>query len=219
VEFIQIQMSKSTVYPSTLSYSQLGQDLEVVKFYKYKSYGFFVEIGASDGVKMSNTYLLETQFNWKGICCEPIPDVFEKCFKNRKNSICYSDAVYNQSGLTLSFDIAHNNLLSGISDHIDAHIFGADNKTTIEVKTISLLDVLDNANAPLFIEYMSLDTEGSELEILKNFNFEKYTFGLIDVEHNYVQPRRSEIKKILLSKGYIYLGGNKWDDKYKHSSV
>jgi FkbM family methyltransferase len=214
-------MTNTNVYPNTLSYSQLGQDLEVIKFYNNRPNGFFVEIGASDGIELSNTYLLETQFNWKGICCEPIPDVFEKCFKNRKNSICYNEAVYNQSGLEISFDIAnHANLLSGISDHIDAHKSTVDfNKTTIKVKTISLTDVLDNANAPLFIEYMSLDTEGSELEILKNFNFEKYTFGLIDVEHNYIEPRRSEIKKLLLSKGYIYLGENKWDDKYKHSSV
>lgn len=51
---------------------------------------------------------------------------------------------------------------------------------------------------------MSLDTEGSEYEILQNFDFEKYTFGLIDVEHNYIEPRRTEIKKLLLSKGYIY---------------
>ena len=53
---------------------------------------------------------------------------------------------------------------------------------------------------------MSLDTEGSEFEILKNFDFEKYTFGLIDVEHNYCEPRRTEIKNLLLSKGYIYKG-------------
>jgi hypothetical protein len=110
--------------------------------------------------------------------------------------------------------------LSGIDDHIDAYKAQVDkNKTTIKVQTISLLDVLDKANAPAFIEYMSLDTEGSELEILKNFDFEKYTFGLIDVEHNYREPRRSEIKKLLLSKGYIYKGANKFDDMYKHNSV
>jgi predicted transcriptional regulator len=66
---------------------------------------------------------------------------------------------------------------------------------------------------------MSLDTEGSELEILRNFDFEKYTFGLIDIEHNYIEPRRTEIKNLLLSKGYIYKGENQWDDMYKHSSV
>jgi FkbM family methyltransferase len=204
-----------------ISYSQLGQDLEVIKFYNNKENGYFIEIGASDGLTLSNTYLLESRYKWKGICCEPIPDNFEKLVKNRKNSICYKEAVYNQSGLTVTFDIAHNfDLLSGISDHIDRHKPTVDsNKTIIEVQTISLLDVLDKANAPSFIEYMSLDTEGSELEILKNFDFNKYTFGLIDVEHNYIEPRRSEIKRLLLSKGYIYTGQNEFDDMYKHSSV
>lgn len=170
---------------------------------------------------MSNTYLLEIQYKWKGICCEPIPNRFSKLQKNRPNSICYNEAVYNQSGLTLTFDIANQyDLLSGISEHIDRHKTTVDSSKTItKVKTISLLDALDNANAPLFIEYMSLDTEGSEFEILKNFDFNKYTFGLIDVEHNFVEPRRTEIKNLLLSKGYIYKGENQWDDMYKHSSL
>ena len=200
-----------------MSHSQLGQDLQVIKFYNNKEDGFFIEIGASDGLELSNTYLLETKYKWKGICCEPIPKNFEKLVKNRPNSICYKEAVYNQSGLTVSFDIDNTyDLLSGISDHIGTR---KSNKTTVQVETISLLDVLEKANAPSFIEYMSLDTEGSELEILKNFDFEKYTFGLIDVEHNFTEPRRTEIRNLLLSKGYVYKGENKWDDMYKHSSV
>lgn len=204
-----------------MSYSQLGQDLEVIKFYNNKENGFFIEIGASDGIILSNTYLLERQYKWSGICCEPIPNNFTKLVKNRPNSICYDKAVYNSSGLTLNFDIANNyDLLSGISSHIDTHKSAVDvNKKTIQVQTISLLDVLNDAKAPSFIEYMSLDTEGSELEILKNFDFEKYTFGLIDVEHNYKEPRRTEIKNLLLTKGYIYKGENKWDDMYKHNSI
>jgi len=204
-----------------MSYSQLGQDLQVIKFYNNKHNGFFIEIGANDGKILSNTYLLEKEYNWKGICCEPIPSRFNELIVNRPNSICINDAVYNQSGLTLTFDIANNSdLLSGISNYIDRHKSTVDeNKTCIQVQTISLLDVLKKANAPSFIEYMSLDTEGTELEILKNFDFEKYTFGLIDVEHNYIEPRRSEINNLLVSKGYIYKGENYWDDMYKHNSV
>jgi FkbM family methyltransferase len=205
-----------------MSRSQLGQDTEVIKFYNNKEGGFFIEIGASDGIELSNTYLLETKYNWKGICCEPIPSRFEKLVVNRPNSICINEAVYNQSGIKVTFDIAGGNddMLSGIAEHIDCHKSTVDsNKSTVQVNTITLLDVLEKANAPSFIDYMSLDTEGSELEILKAFNFEKYTFGLIDVEHNYVEPRRSEIKTLLLSKGYTYKGENKWDDMYKHNSV
>lgn len=203
-----------------MSFSQLKQDLDVIRFYDNKRNGFFIEVGASDGIQLSNTYLLETLFEWKGICCEPIPEKFKNLVKNRPNSICISDAVFNHTGSIL-FDISNNgDMYSGIPDYIDCHKKKVDaNKTTIEVQTTTLLDVLNNSNAPSFIEYMSLDTEGSEFEILKNFDFEKYTFGRIDVEHNYVEPRRTMMKNLLVSKGYIYIGENKWDDKYKHSSV
>jgi FkbM family methyltransferase len=204
-----------------MSYSQIGQDLRVIQTYNNKEDGFFIEIGASDGINLSNTYLLETKYKWKGICCEPVPNKFKELVNNRPNSICYSEAVFNQSGLSLNFDIANNfDLLSGISEYIDAYKSTVDkNKTSIEVQTISLLDVLEKSNAPKFIEYMSIDTEGSELEIIKNFDFEKYTFGLIDIEHNYIEPRRTEIYNLLSSKGYVYEGENKWDDMYRHNSV
>lgn len=204
-----------------MSYSQLGQDLKVIEFYNKKENGYFIEIGASNGIDLSNTYLLETTYKWKGICCEPIQTRYNELIINRPNSICCNEAVYNESDLTVIFDIAHNSdTASGIADNIDCHKNFVDaNKTSIQVKTISLLDLLNKSNAPTFIEYLSLDTEGSEYEILKTFNFEKYTFGLIDVEHNYVEPRRSKIKELLLSKGYIYTGPNQFDDMYKHNSV
>jgi hypothetical protein len=57
------------------------------------------------------------------------------------------------------------------------------------------------------------------LEILKSVYLQKYTFGLIDVEHNYVEPRRSQIRDLLISNGYEYIRENRWDDCYKHKSV
>jgi hypothetical protein len=203
-----------------MSFSQLGQDLEVLKIYNHKKGGYFIEVGANDGIKYSNTYLLETKYNWKGICCEPIPKLFEQLVINRPQSICFDEAVYSESSLTVTFDIANNSVLSGISEYIDMHKECVDaDKTTIQVQTISLLDVLNKANAPTFIEYMSLDTEGTEYEILKNFDFKKYTFGLIDVEHNYCEPRRSQIHKLLISNGYLYKGENEFDDMYVHISL
>lgn len=80
-----------------MSHSQLSQDLEVLKFYNEKKNGFFIEIGANDGNILSNTYLLEKSYNWKGICVEPIPDKFKLLCENRPNSLCYDYAVYNKS--------------------------------------------------------------------------------------------------------------------------
>lgn len=203
------------------SFSQLDQDLEVLKFYKNKNNGFFIEIGASDGIELSNTYLLETQYNWKGICAEPIPSKFEQLVKNRPNSKCSDNAVYNQSNLDVIFDIANEcPLLSGISNTLNYHKNRDDSKKTkITVKTISLNDLLEKFDAPLFIEYLSLDTEGSELEILKSVNFQKYIFGLIHVEHNFIEPLRTKIKTLLTSNDYIYIKENQWDDFYKHKSM
>jgi FkbM family methyltransferase len=201
-----------------MSYSQIGQDSEVIKFYKGKKKGFFIEIGASDGIKFSNTFLLEKKYDWKGICVEPIPKNYKLLCENRTNSLCCDKAVYNTSNLEVTFDIAQYDLLSGISNNIDCHKNAVNkNKTQITVQTISLNDLLDNYNAPNFIDYLSLDTEGSELEILKTFNFEKYKFGLIDVEHNYVEPRRTEIRKLLIDNNYVYIRENKFDDCYKYN--
>ena len=201
--------------------SQLGQDSKVLKFYNYKKEGFFIEIGASDGIELSNTFLLETYYNWKGICVEPVPEKFELLVNNRVNSKCCNKPIYNESDLTVEFDIAQNfDLLSGISANIDVHKEKVNaNKTTIQLKTLSFNDLLDRYNAPAFIDYLSLDTEGSEYEILKNFNFNKYIFGLIDVEHNYVEPKRTHIRELLIRNNYIYIGENDWDDYYKHKSV
>jgi FkbM family methyltransferase len=202
------------------TYSQLHQDLRAIQFYKYKNRGFFVEIGASDGKTLSNTYLLEKVYKWRGICCEPIQNKFDELKINRPNSICFNKPVYNQTGLKITFDIAEEDLLSGISEHIDKHKETVDkNKKSVEMETISLMDVLKEAKAPRFIEYLSLDTEGSEFEILKNFDFSKYVFGLIDIEHNYVEPRRSQIHDFLISKEYVYVGANQWDDTYRHYTV
>jgi len=142
--------------------------------------------------------------------------------KNRPNSIYVDKAVYNQSGLKLSFDIANDfDLLSGLSDticHLHKQRVDA-NKTTIIVETVTLNDMLEQANAPAFIDYISLDVEGVEFEILSIFDFSKHMFGLIDVEHNWIEPKRTQIRDLLISNGYVYLKENQWDDSYKHSSM
>ena len=69
-------------------------------------------------------------------------------------------------------------------------------------------------NAPKYIEYLSIDTEGSELKILQGIDFDKYRFGYINIEHNNVEPKRSQMKDLLIKNGYKYMGENKWDDIY-----
>lgn len=198
------------------SYSQLGQDLQVLQYYNNKVGGYFIEVGASDGVKYSNTFVLEKNFGWRGICVEPLPEKFKELCKNRPFSICCDSPLYDVSGQVVTFDVAHqDDMLSGINMDIDCHKGTVDSsKHSITLTTITLNELLESCNAPTYIDYMSLDTEGSELKILSSFDFNKYKIGLIDVEHNYIEPRRTKIRELLTSNGYIYLRANMFDDSY-----
>jgi FkbM family methyltransferase len=192
------------------TYSQIGQDINVINYFKHKENGYFIDIGATNGIDINNTYLLEKKYGWNGICIEPQSSYWSDLKKNRK---CYVDnsMLYSDEGIECDFSEA--GVLGGITKHIDKHI---QSKKSNQVKMISntLNNILNKYNAPTSIDYMSLDTEGSELEILKGLDFDKYKIKYINVEHNYIEPRRSEIRKLLESKGYIYHKENQWDDDY-----
>ena len=203
-----------------MSYSQINQDTNIIKFYKGLRDGFFVDIGATDGIAFSNSYLLEINYGWKGICVEPIPSQYEKLVNNRK-AHCLNRAVFNTTDQDVEFSIAHNNDLSGITNCLDKYNIynqpkNEEGKELIKVKTITITDLLDLYKAPSFIHYLSLDTEGSELEILKCLDFDRYTFGRIDVEHNFMEPRRTLMRELLTSHGYVYMCENQQDDCYKY---
>ena len=75
--------------------------------------------------------------------------------------------------------------------------------------------MLDKHGAPHKIDYLSIDTEGSEYDILKDFNFEKYDISIITCEHNFTNSRE-DIYSLLTSNGYErkYTGASKFDDWY-----
>ena len=111
------------------------------------------------------------------------------------------------------------NSLSTITSYekSDNHANARDKGNAYKVKTISLTDLLSFHNAPSDIDYLSIDTEGSEYDILESHDFNKYSFKIITCEHNFTS-RRNEIFRLLLSKGYErkYLRNDKsdFDDWY-----
>lgn len=192
----------------TKCYSQLGQDLWVLKNYPINN-GYFVDIGFHDGVTINNTYLLELN-GWTGLGVDPLP----KNYEQRKNTKIFTEAIYSKPDIELDFAI--HGSLSGFVDTINHHkkvLTDANTKLT-KFKTKTLEQILKLANAPNFIHYLSLDTEGSEYEILKTFPFEQYSFGCITVEHNYIRHDRFKIRKLLESVGYQLDKKLKWDDCY-----
>jgi FkbM family methyltransferase len=194
------------------SYSQIGQDERVARRYGSKP-GFFVEVGASDGIRLSNTYALEQELGWRGICVEPVPSAFEALCRNRPGAICSSRPLLDRKDVEVEFNIWDYTLLSGIVDFITARPETKDGRR-VKMETETLTDVLDRSGAPAFIEYLSLDTEGSELAILKGVDWSRYRFGMIHVEHNYIEPARAQICEFLTQQGYKRAAENKWDDEY-----
>ena len=203
------------------SRSQLHQDLFVLSETEYKKKGgYFVEFGATNGIDLSNTYLLETEFSWTGILAEPAR-VWEKKLKaNRPNASIETLCVWKDSNSSLTFNETYVPVLSTIDSfsYKDGHRNSRLAGKKYEVQTISLNDLLIKHQAPKYIDYLSIDTEGSEYEILKDFNFNEFIIGIITVEHNYA-PQRELIFALLTSHGYKrkYQSISAFDDWYVKS--
>lgn len=185
------------------SKSQIHQDLFVLTETQFKKSGYFVEFGATDGILGSNTYLLEIDFEWRGILAEPNKYWHLDLSNNRLNSFIETSCLWKDSKSNLVFYQTKNPSLSTIdfftnSDRLRGRLSGG---TKYNVQTISLIDLLRKYNAPEYIDYLSIDTEGSEFEILSSFNFKEFTFGVITVEHNFTAQRQL-IYDLLTSNGY-----------------
>lgn len=196
---------------------QLFQDAWVTYESKWKQGGYFVEFGASDGVMSSNTLMLERHFGWTGILAEPHPQTSAQL---RRNRACFvsSKCVTAKSGEWVDFAmVAADPHLSTVARYAgsDGHAQKRSGAATVQVETLSLLDLLQEADAPDVIDYLSIDTEGSEYDILQAFDFSRYWISLISVEHNYTSAR-DELHRLLTSAGYArkFECFSRWDDWY-----
>ena len=204
------------------SRSQLFQDLFVVFSFNGKRNGFFVEFGATNGLDLSNTAILEREFQWKGILAEPAK-CWHAALKGNRSAAIDHRCVWSRTGATLSFketDIAEFSTLTTLID-ADGNRSSRVNGKSYPVETISLNDLLKVHNCPRQIDYLSIDTEGSELEILRAFNFDDYDIGIITVEHNFREPDRKALFDLLTSMGYVrvFEALSSFDDWYVKRSM
>jgi FkbM family methyltransferase len=203
------------------SRSQLGQDLFALASLDFKRGGFFVEFGATNGIALSNTYLLEKSFDWTGILAEPGKCWHSELQSNREATISTA-AVVALTGERQSFSETNRGEFSTLTAHKsgDHHALKREESLEYQVPTISLLDLLDEAGAPSAIDFLSIDTEGSEWEILQAFDFSRYAFGAICVEHNFT-PEREKIHALLTLHGYrrVFAHFSKWDDWFLPASI
>jgi FkbM family methyltransferase len=200
------------------SSAQLFQDLWVLWETGDLEGGCFVEFGACDGIFLSNSWLLERAFGWRGVVAEPNP-VYRDALVANRNCVVDTRCVWSRSGEQVKFRAVAEPEYSAMADvDPDDHHERAgvrDRFDLVDVETVSLVDMLTQANMPQRIDYLSLDTEGSEYDILEAFDFEAFDVRLISVEHNYTR-RRSDIDALLKSKGFRrrFPEMTRWDDWY-----
>lgn len=201
--------------------SQLGQDLFALYSLNWKRDGYFVEFGATNGVSLSNTYLLEKDFGWSGLLAEPA-EIWHADLKRNRSANLDFDCVWKESGQSLPFAVVDEAEFStlGSFTNEDAHKQARKAANWQSVNTVSLNDLLDRHNAPQVVDYLSIDTEGSEFDILSAVDFNRYTFSVITCEHNF-SHHRNRIYTLLTSNNYIRIfeGLSRWDDWYVHASI
>ena len=212
------------------SYGLNGLDDKVRDIMQAKN-GYYVELGANDGRSQSNTLQLELFDGWRGLLIEPVPKVFLKLTFNRSrrrnhfaNVGCVSAAFPSKT-----LRIAEANLMSVPLD-VDSDLLNpleharrgreiqsgyseSKKEEIIEVPAVTLTQVLEDANAPDVIDFLSLDVEGGELEVLKGIDFDRYSFRWILVEsrspnnlESFLSPLGYRREMALTQHDFLYRG-------------
>jgi len=157
----------------------------VVNEYFHNSHGrFFIEAGSCDGIFQSNTYFLETELNWSGILVEPNPDYFKECILNRPKSKVYNCALVSSDYLSDTIDLYSIACKGAMGTVGDRGIWANETETPVihkNIPTRTLTSILDELNPPE-INFMSLDVEGYEVNVLSGLDFNKYRPEIILVE-------------------------------------
>jgi FkbM family methyltransferase len=160
------------------SKSQNGQDLFALLSNDFKSSGVFIEFGAYDGVIFSNTHLLEKQFGWTGILIDPIPSHYESMKQNRKCQLIHGAITAEHQESVLIEELPASDLSRFVNKR---KIF----KKVHKVKAFTLQEVIDQNLSSNEIDFLSIDIEGNDIDILKSLDLSRNKIKAISVEHNF----------------------------------
>ena len=198
--------------PPSRSQDGFCQDIRCLQYYDYKCGGFYLEIGIDSCIKNNNTYLLDEVYGWRGVAVDPN-------FQDGHKRTCaiYKVALASESG-TAQFAMAGP--LSGLAEFAQSSVHNSmwhealAACQTVQVETRTPRELLEASNCPKHIDYLSLDVEGSEMDILEAFPFEDYTIGFATIETNNDKAKEKEIRELMLSHGYTFLGHAAVDDYF-----
>ena len=181
------------------SKSQNGQDLFALLSNNFKRNGIFIEFGAYDGVIFSNTHLLEKQFGWTGILIDPIPNHYESMKQNRNCKLIHGAITAKHQESVLIEELPASDLSRFVNKRKIL-------KKVHEVKALTLQEVIDQNLTSNEIDFLSIDIEGEDIEILKSLDLSRYKIKAICVEHNF-RKDSDEIIGFMYKNGYDLLYG------------
>jgi len=190
--------------------SQVGQDRTIFHLFKGKRKGFFVDLAANDAVEISNTFTLEQDHAWNGICIEANPKYFNLLYQRRCQVVQAAIGPIDNEIVNFSF---HDGLSGVVGESFDNH--NSQEPSVRQISTVSMEHVFRDLSVPSVIDYLSLDIEGAEEWVLSTFPWKKYTFLAITAE----RPKKN-LKHILESNGYRYVcdHGSFGDELWLHAS-
>jgi len=197
-------------------------DNKLSKYFNFKK-GFFIEVGANDGYSQSNTYYLEKKKKWVGLLVEGIPELFDKCKKERKKSIVKNCALVSNDFKDSTVTMHYAHLMSVVDGSLKViedqnnqlkrgvNIQKLEGSYSVDVLARTLESILDNVKGLPIINFFSLDVEGYELNVLKGLNLSKYRPNYILVEarffdevNNFLEKHQYKIVEKMSSLDYLY---------------
>jgi len=208
-------------------YSQIGQDEYYINnISKGKRNGVYLDIGANDGKHGSNTATLEYEYGWTGLCIEPNPKLIQSLTESRPNSIIVHKAVWTSPGkvnieIPLSFKGSEPpdqlGRITGIERNETSFkkFFDKGYETfTVDSDTVTNI-VKETMELPITIDYMSLDTEGAELEALQSIDFNLIDIKFMTIEHGNRKGYKNIFANYLKQFGYRVHRINQWDIEFE----
>ncbi len=180
-------------------------DALIRKYFPDQSSGNCIEVGAVDGVFLSNTLHFERN-GWDSLCIEPIPQYYAMLKNNRKNTLNFAASSENSDDVKFTVVNMSNNNKSSISGQavderlMESHSPYNPTKEIISVKSRRLDWCIENYFNHETIDFISIDTEGNELDVLKSFDVSKYNIKLLVIENNF---NEDDIEDYLLGFGWI----------------
>ncbi len=217
-ECIILKLKKTIRLP--VFYSQQGEDKDLFKeYFRKKRKGFFIELGAMDGITYSNTKFFEDTLGWTGILIEPVREYYEQLVKNRSKCFNYNCAVGKHNTVTFIGRSATAGMVHTMASGFREAWYGQGSQEEWAINCRPLSEIIRETGLNAF-DFLSLDVEGGELEVLQSIDWSKTRIRLVLIElDGWNEEKDSACRRLLKEQGFEFrkrIGDN---DLWENSAI